>query len=938
MAWEAQFLALLEKEKKGTKYSKGMVRHYNKLTKEHCFHCCTECDLAIGKYPGRPLRYCPNCGADMYNQDGYPRKELRNIPTWRPGDGSLDLKDKKSLSERVEAWENMNLLCEAVHAKGGWPMVPWSPNGRVVSFERFEENCSMYRFSVYAPFEEAEGRIVSTPAIHEACEEDDLHELVGEAIARAAEELSDAWGSITRLQPTLEAYGPVNWTDKYRKSATNPVTTGSGSQHSFHKMNGKDEQLGSGHGPSSGTSDDQSYMHGTGYRGYQHKQEKDKKEGLGSPSGSSQSSATPNLPVGAKVTEDPDTRNQNDYNKAFESVVGSAIDAAFESTVDDFGGTVPRHRRAIGQEADIDKDTDHSPAIDVKEAGHPDSMDSRLGRAKSSLGESADPAKIREEFYRQLEKEDKKKKKEQSGDLGGYTGVGPFDEHGLQVQESWQDRFARMLEQEGSGDIHGGSSDRPAEDATRGSRQYEAAVAVIVKDGKEVLLGKVPSTSGDDRAGYWAFPGGGIDEEDGNDPVRAAIREAFEEAAVRVTSTGTVINHKDRPGVAFVVCEYVNGDPEPNKEFVSWEWCPHATRQEHPSIYPVNREVLERLPNGKITEKVEPAKEKDVDPKELKMGIDVEMEHTDSRETAKRIALEHLAEDPKYYTQLKKVHVEKKDTRGRDITPRAVSGSKVGKKARELAGGTSGEPHSRSKDGTSMRTPKPQKMVNPDIKHKEAERQASKALAPAGERGKARDDAKRSGELPSQDQNSETGPGDEDSKGNGNGKKAAQAKPATKAPTAPQAQTSPQAAAPAQPAAPAPGAAQSPQQGAPGQAVAPSVQVKVNGAGDDQAAQNGQQQPGQPGQPQDPMAAAQQGMVPGQVQPGQQPAGQMQTVQLALGDKEAAQNANDWLIAMGFQNLSMDATTITVGVSNPGEMQTLTRIAGAFGLELSSLV
>jgi len=40
------------------------------------------------------------------------------------------------------------------------------------------------------------------------------------------------------------------------------------------------------------------------------------------------------------------------------------------------------------------------------------------------------------------------------------------------------------------------------------------------------------------------------------------------------------------------------------------------------------------------------------DPKQLEMGIKVEMEHTTSPEIAKRIALDHLAEFPNYYTAL----------------------------------------------------------------------------------------------------------------------------------------------------------------------------------------------------------------------------------------------------------------------------------------------
>jgi len=53
-----------------------------------------------------------------------------------------------------------------------------------------------------------------------------------------------------------------------------------------------------------------------------------------------------------------------------------------------------------------------------------------------------------------------------------------------------------------------------------------------------------------------------------------------------------------------------------------------------------------------------PAKEEDVDPKELKMGVEVEMEHTDDPAEAKVIALQHLAEDPKYYTKLASLGLE----------------------------------------------------------------------------------------------------------------------------------------------------------------------------------------------------------------------------------------------------------------------------------------
>ena len=46
--------------------------------------------------------------------------------------------------------------------------------------------------------------------------------------------------------------------------------------------------------------------------------------------------------------------------------------------------------------------------------------------------------------------------------------------------------------------------------------------------------------------------------------------------------------------------------------------------------------------------------EHDADPKELAAGIKEEMEHSDDRALAKKTALDHLAEDPKYYSKLKR--------------------------------------------------------------------------------------------------------------------------------------------------------------------------------------------------------------------------------------------------------------------------------------------
>lgn len=57
--------------------------------------------------------------------------------------------------------------------------------------------------------------------------------------------------------------------------------------------------------------------------------------------------------------------------------------------------------------------------------------------------------------------------------------------------------------------------------------------------------------------------------------------------------------------------------------------------------------------------------EEDVDPDELEMGIEVEKEHTRNKKIAKEIALDHLTEDPEYYTKLKAIHKENPVTSNR---------------------------------------------------------------------------------------------------------------------------------------------------------------------------------------------------------------------------------------------------------------------------------
>jgi hypothetical protein len=67
--------------------------------------------------------------------------------------------------------------------------------------------------------------------------------------------------------------------------------------------------------------------------------------------------------------------------------------------------------------------------------------------------------------------------------------------------------------------------------------------------------------------------------------------------------------------------------------------------------------ILNGLAKGKNLEDIAKKHQVDIDSlqKELDVGIDVEKEHTKDKTTAKTIAMDHLFEDPKYYTKLAKM-------------------------------------------------------------------------------------------------------------------------------------------------------------------------------------------------------------------------------------------------------------------------------------------
>ena len=108
------------------------------------------------------------------------------------------------------------------------------------------------------------------------------------------------------------------------------------------------------------------------------------------------------------------------------------------------------------------------------------------------------------------------------------------------------------------------------------------------------------------------------------------------------------------------IIEYFKNNPNPSDEGKGGvhEWAEKNGHNKHKveeAIYELLSTFVEFIVNGRANEKG--FEEKDADAEELKMGIEIEFEHTTNKETAKRIALDHLSEfeGKKYYTYLKEM-------------------------------------------------------------------------------------------------------------------------------------------------------------------------------------------------------------------------------------------------------------------------------------------
>lgn len=100
---------------------------------------------------------------------------------------------------------------------------------------------------------------------------------------------------------------------------------------------------------------------------------------------------------------------------------------------------------------------------------------------------------------------------------------------------------------------------------------YKAAVAVV-RFRRKWLLGLATNTD-DDRSNKWCMVGGGV--KSGETPEQAAVRECWEESGIRVKAVKKLPDERDKPHVAFVLCQAQNADQKklkPNHEFSAMGW------------------------------------------------------------------------------------------------------------------------------------------------------------------------------------------------------------------------------------------------------------------------------------------------------------------------------------------------------------------------------
>ena len=111
----------------------------------------------------------------------------------------------------------------------------------------------------------------------------------------------------------------------------------------------------------------------------------------------------------------------------------------------------------------------------------------------------------------------------------------------------------------------------------------------------------------------------------------------------------------DDPKIREEVVSWLQENPNPEDEDLhTWaEGKGYNVHEVEDQLYKLATSYCALLSGGRSAE--QDFTEDEADPEQLKMGIEVELEHTDDKDVAKKIALDHLAEMDDYYTKLKEM-------------------------------------------------------------------------------------------------------------------------------------------------------------------------------------------------------------------------------------------------------------------------------------------
>jgi len=135
-----------------------------------------------------------------------------------------------------------------------------------------------------------------------------------------------------------------------------------------------------------------------------------------------------------------------------------------------------------------------------------------------------------------------------------------------------------------------------------------------------------------------------IPAEDGSAPVSAEGEET-------IPPQGEVSTTPAQVGVSEII-DFLQANPHPDDSAIHAfaEQAGMPPEQLETMIYGLTSKFVNFMRGGKMSESGLDISS--VDPQQLEMGIQVEMEHTPDFAIAKKIALDHLAEIPDYYTRL----------------------------------------------------------------------------------------------------------------------------------------------------------------------------------------------------------------------------------------------------------------------------------------------